>query len=240
LSITRSRLERLKMVKKFKAAAEKATSNAAADSQLASAIKDSAQQIWLAGLGAFAKAQEEGTKVFEVLVKEGTGIQKRTKKMAEARVDEVTSKVTKVTGEISKQANEGWDKLEQVFEDRVARALKSLGVPSSKELQALVDRVEALSQSAVAAPAKAARKARAPKSVVAKAEKAVAKAKTRAVRAVKATEKAVVKAARKATKAAPKAANKAVASASKEVKAMAKVGKRRAAKVVEAVQATIQ
>ena len=36
--------------------------------QLSSTVKDSAQQIWLAGLGAFAKAQEEGNKVFEALV----------------------------------------------------------------------------------------------------------------------------------------------------------------------------
>ncbi len=132
------------MVKKFKAMPDKAASTAGFDGQLASAIKDSAQQIWLAGLGAFAKAQGEGSKMFEGLVKEGGGIQKMTRKLAEEKVGDVTGKVTKVAGEISKQATEGWDKLEQVFEDRVARAQKRMGVPTAKEIQALTDRIAAL------------------------------------------------------------------------------------------------
>jgi poly(hydroxyalkanoate) granule-associated protein len=120
------------------------------DSNLAAAVKDSAQQIWLAGLGAFAKAQEEGTKVFEALVKEGTGIHKRTRHATEEKFGEVTGKVTKVAGEITKQANESWDKLEQVFEDRVARALNRLGVPTNKDVQALIARVEELNTHVVA------------------------------------------------------------------------------------------
>ncbi len=135
------------MVKKFKAMPDKAATNTAGfDGQLASAIKDSAQQIWLAGLGAFAKAQGEGTKMFEGLVKEGNGIQKMTRKLAEDKVGDVTGKVTKVAGEITKQATEGWDKLEQVFEDRVARAQKRMGVPTANDIQTLTDRIAMLEQ----------------------------------------------------------------------------------------------
>ena len=57
------------MVKKLKALSE---------NQLAQTVRESAQQIWLAGLGAYAKAQEEGNKVFDALVKEGETIQKKT------------------------------------------------------------------------------------------------------------------------------------------------------------------
>jgi poly(hydroxyalkanoate) granule-associated protein len=131
------------MVKKMKSTAEVKADN----SQLAAAVKESAQQIWLAGLGAFAKAQEEGTKVFETLVKEGGSIQMRTRAVAEEKIGEVTGKVTKVAGEVSKQATQSWDKLEQVFEQRVERALNRLGVPSSKEVQALTARVEELNAS---------------------------------------------------------------------------------------------
>ena len=46
-------------------------------------IKDSAQQIWLAGLGACAKMQEEGSKAFEALVKDGASVQKKTQHAAE-------------------------------------------------------------------------------------------------------------------------------------------------------------
>ena len=70
------------MVKKLKAMAEKRGERA---SQLRAAVKDSAQQIWLAGLGAFAKAQEEGQKVFEALVQRRHAAQKRTRKVTETR-----------------------------------------------------------------------------------------------------------------------------------------------------------
>jgi poly(hydroxyalkanoate) granule-associated protein len=128
------------MVKKLKAMAE----GAGKDSHLAAAVKESAQQIWLAGLGAFAKAQEEGGKVFEALVKEGGSIQKRTMKVTEDRVQEVTDRMQKFAGQFSKQAGGTWDKLEGVFEERVQRALGRLGVPNAKEVSDLTKRVEEL------------------------------------------------------------------------------------------------
>jgi len=128
------------MVKKLKAMAEGATK----DNQLAAAIKDSAQQIWLAGLGAFAKTQEEGQKVFQALVKEGSSIQKRTVRMTEDRMGEIGGRFAKVAGEFQKQANGTWDKLETVFEERVDRALTRLGVPTRKDIAGLSKRVEEL------------------------------------------------------------------------------------------------
>ncbi len=115
--------------------------------QLAAAVRESAQQIWLAGLGAFSKAQAEGGKVFDALVREGMGIQRRTRAMTEERIGEVTGKMSKAAGEITKQATQSWDKLEQVFEDRVSRALTRLGVPTSKDIQSLMKRVESLNES---------------------------------------------------------------------------------------------
>ncbi|MCM8614010.1 phasin family protein [Accumulibacter sp.] len=125
------------------------------ENQLASTVKESAQQIWLAGLGAFAKAQEEGGKVFEALVKEGESIQSRTRKMTDERIAQVAGKAAGT-----------WDRLEQVFEDRVARALGSLGVPSKQDIERLSRRVVELSAAVQAltegkaAPKAAARAAR--------------------------------------------------------------------------------
>lgn len=113
------------MGKKLKALAGGLTEN-----QLALTVKDSAQQIWLAGLGAFAKAQEEGGKVFDALVKEGETIQARTRKLTDEKIAVVAGKAAGT-----------WDRLEQVFEDRVARALGSLGVPSKKDIDKLSKRV---------------------------------------------------------------------------------------------------
>ncbi len=116
------------MVKKTKTLAEGISEN-----QLAMTIKESAQQIWLAGLGAYSKAQEEGGKMFDSLVKEGEAIQARTCKAAQVKV-----------GELAAKASGNWDKLEQVFEDRVAQALHGLGVPTKKDIDTLSKRVAEL------------------------------------------------------------------------------------------------
>ena len=116
------------MAKKLKALAEDSS-----DSELAAQIRDSANNIWLAGLGAFVKAQEEGGKVFNALVKEGETVQKRAKDAASSKISE-----------INVRAGTTWDKLEQVFEDRVGRALHGLNVPTKKDVDKLSKRVAAL------------------------------------------------------------------------------------------------
>lgn len=126
------------------------------DSQLAATVRDSAQQIWLAGLGAFAKAQDEGTKVFETLVKEGVSLQKKTRGAAEDKIGEVTGKMSAMASDVTSKAGQQWDKLESIFEDRTAKAMGKLGVPMKKEMEALVKRVEALNE-AVAKLSKAPR-----------------------------------------------------------------------------------
>lgn len=161
------------MVKKLqKLSADKKKSNA----QLSSTVKDSAQQIWLAGLGAFSKAQEEGGKVFEALVKEGLTIQRKTQAVAEEKITEATSRVTTMASDIGSKAQGQWDKLENIFEDRVAKALSKLGVPSARDLEALSARVDALTKGSKAA-AKPAAKAPAKKAATKKAAPAKAAAK---------------------------------------------------------------
>lgn len=116
------------------------------DTLLVNAVRTSAHQIWQAGLGAFAKAQEEGGRVFSKLVQEGTELQKRSRMMAEGKIAEAGDTVSSVADSVGKQASGSWDKLEQVFEDRVARALATIGVPTQKDIQALTLRVEQLSE----------------------------------------------------------------------------------------------
>ena len=142
------------MVKKMKSTAEqmgeqvkdKASKAAASllDSQLATSVKESAHQIWLAGMGAFSKAQEEGSKVFEALVKEGTSLQKKTQGLAEDKISEVTGKMSAMAGTVTAKAGQNWDKLESIFEQRTAKAMNKLGVPTAKDVDALVKRVDEL------------------------------------------------------------------------------------------------
>jgi poly(hydroxyalkanoate) granule-associated protein len=106
-------------------------------------MKDSAQQIWLAGLGAFAKAQEEGTKVFENLVKEGSHLQQTTQQ-AQAKMTEAAEKMGHMAAQMGQTASGQMDKLESIFEERVAKALKSMGLPSAQDLADLQARVDQL------------------------------------------------------------------------------------------------
>jgi poly(hydroxyalkanoate) granule-associated protein len=167
------------MVKKMKSAA--APEAAAKHNPLAASVKESAQQIWLAGMGAFSKAQEEGTKVFEALVKEGMSLQKKTQGMAEEKISEVTGKMSAMADTVTAKAGQNWDKLESIFEARTAKALNKLGVPTAKDVDALVQRVDELA-AAVARLSKG----------------SAAKAPAKAVKAMKAAVKAPLKRARRA------------------------------------------
>ena len=148
------------MVKKLKQMADKkaASPTRLLDSVLAGQVKDSAQHIWLAGMGAFARAQAEGTKVFEALVKEGASLQKKTQTAAEDKLSEVTTKMNSMAGDVQAKAGQHWDKLETIFEERTAKAMHKLGVPSAKDVDALMARIDELSAKVAkltqAAPAK--------------------------------------------------------------------------------------
>lgn len=128
----------------------------------ADSVRDSAHQIWLAGLGAFTKAQQEGGKVFDALVQEGLTMQRKAQTTAEARLSEASQKMSSMAREIGSRATGQWDKLEGLFEERVARALERLGMPTAQQVQALQARVAALEaqlKARAAKPATAAKKA---------------------------------------------------------------------------------
>src|SRR5574341_1952950 len=125
----------------------KKTVEVLAENRLVKQIKNSGHEIWLAGLGAFAKAQEEGGKVYNALVKEGKQLEVKTREVAGGRVEELASRAS---GTI--------DRLETVFEDRVARALKRLGVPTAREVEHLTKRIAELTRQVEALTGKPARK----------------------------------------------------------------------------------
>ena len=134
---------------KLKKTARKTTAGATKDSKaqaerLGKSITESAQQIWLAGMGAFNRAQAEGGKLFESLVRDGLSLEQTARKFAGNRADVVRDVVEGSVGQAKERAADTWDKLEKVFEDRVQRAQVKLGVPSREDLNALTERVERL------------------------------------------------------------------------------------------------
>jgi poly(hydroxyalkanoate) granule-associated protein len=150
------------MVKKLQKMAQKKASNPAGllDNPIAAAVKEQAEHIWLAGMGAFSKAQAGGSKAFEQLMKQGTTLQQKTQGLAEERISAVTSKMTAVAGGVGEKAGASWDKLESIFEARVEKALNKMGVPSRKDINALIKRIDELSSKvSVKTPAKTVRTA---------------------------------------------------------------------------------
>ena len=196
-----------KMADKKKAAAATGFPAGLLDGEMAQHIKDSAQQIWAAGLASFAKAQGEGSKVFEALVSEGLKLQKKTQSAAEEKLSAVASKVTGVAGDVGAKAGQHWDKLEAIFEQRVAKALKRLNVPSASDVDSLIQRIDALAAAAGLKKAepvkKAVRKTPAKKAAVAKKAAAPAKKAAAAKPAAKVAAKAPAKAPAKKAAATP-------------------------------------
>lgn len=106
------------------------------ENQSAKIVKESADKIWLAGLGVFEKARREGSDIFESFVAEGKKVESYTKRIAEEKVEEVKHR-----------SSDTWSKLEHIFEDRVSRALGRLGVPTNEDIQQLSKQIETLNAS---------------------------------------------------------------------------------------------
>ena len=157
-----------KKVAKKKVAKKTATRKTSARKTASSQAQDYAHEIWLAGLGAFALAQDESgkilkqgqktidetsrkvfgesTKLFDRLVKEGSKLENKGRKSVTETVSGVRGDVESRVGKVRESAQTNWDKLEKVFEQRVARALSRLGVPTSDEISKLSDRVAELNK----------------------------------------------------------------------------------------------
>ena len=110
--------------------------------QLAERIKGSARQIWLAGLGAYTKAEEDTGRFFERLVREGEDLENKTRGAVGRQVKAVEDRVD----EVRERATGTWDRLESVFDERVSRALDRLGIPAPGRVRELEKKVSQLEE----------------------------------------------------------------------------------------------
>ncbi len=166
------------MLKKAKAEAQGGRTQGAAEKGISKAVLESSHQIWLAGLGAFSKAQQGGKQVFDMLVKQGEILDSKTRNAASQTADAAREAAKAKAKEMQTMAGGTWDKLEQVFEDRVSRALARLGVYTSSDVEKLSERVNELSEAV-----NALLKAQGGRGNAAASPKRVAKAAARSVKA---------------------------------------------------------
>jgi poly(hydroxyalkanoate) granule-associated protein len=128
-----------------------------AKAKASESVTPPAQHVWLAGLGALAKAQQDGSKAIEALVNDGLAFQRKSQSEAQQRLQEATERLSHLASDLGQQATVRVDKLEHLFEDRVAKALHRLGMPSLLDVQMLNERVAQLeSQLAALQPARTA------------------------------------------------------------------------------------
>lgn len=175
----------------------KPASGATPDTQFAQLVKASAQQIWSAGLAAFAKAQDQGRNVFDNLAAEGAKLQDKARD-AEVKIDVAAHRMSDMAGEVGGRAGQHWDKLESIFEDRVARALARLGMPTAKDVAQLTARIDALTATVAALQAAA---GTAPAGSVKPAARTASAKATKPEKAPKATKASPITPATKTTKA---------------------------------------
>ena len=131
----------------------------------AEVVRETAQNIWFAGLGALTLAEDQGGKVFKALVKRGATVDAKNKKAlsaivkdVEARVEVVKESVVGATSGTVEKLQSGVEKVGAGVETGVATVMHTLGVPTRSEIQTLTKKVDALTKS-VETKAKAARKA---------------------------------------------------------------------------------
>lgn len=108
--------------------------------QMAEKVKDSANQIWLAGLGAYSKAEHEGSKLFEALVQDGEKLEAKTR----ALVDKPLNAAKETVENVRARATGSWEKVEKAFDLRVSRALHRLNIPTRSDVDDLHTRVAEL------------------------------------------------------------------------------------------------
>ncbi|TBU76877.1 poly(3-hydroxyalkanoate) granule-associated protein PhaI [Pseudomonas daroniae] len=107
-----------------------------------------ARKVWLAGLGVYAKAGQEGLDYLRELIRLGAEAEQRGKKQvneqveaANGQIDGVKSRVSVVKNKVAARI----EKIEQAFDSRVAGALNRLGVPARQDIEALSAKLDELS-----------------------------------------------------------------------------------------------
>lgn len=117
-------------------------------------LVEAVNQIWLAGMGALARAQKEGPRAFETMIVEGASLIDKSREQAEDKLREAIATVQSTVEDrmqgTKEQAAETWDNLEKMFQGRVTKVLQQVGVPTAKEINALTRRVDELNANVLA------------------------------------------------------------------------------------------
>lgn len=103
-------------------------------------FKKYTKQIWLAGLGAFSRAEEEGNRLFDSLVKVGEELETKTTDIADSTVEAVGEVKERMTERVSDTK----ERVERALDERVNLTLSRIGLASHREVSQMMELIERL------------------------------------------------------------------------------------------------
>jgi poly(hydroxyalkanoate) granule-associated protein len=112
----------------------------------AKAISDSAQKIWLAGLGAFSKAQAEGSRLFDELMRDGEALEQQTRKYTKERVGQLRDRMEETADRLRKTGQSSMERIQTLVDERVAKAVERLAMPTREDINELATRMTQLNR----------------------------------------------------------------------------------------------
>ncbi len=107
----------------------------------APALRESVEQVWLAGLGALAVAEQDGSRMFRNLAKKGEGLERASR----TRLRRMTARAEGVRSSTMDRVTTGID-------DAMTTVLHRIGVPTAREINNLTRRIESLTSTMAATP----------------------------------------------------------------------------------------
>jgi poly(hydroxyalkanoate) granule-associated protein len=128
--------------KKNTSTREAAKRKASKPESLQDELTERGRDVWLAGLGALATVEEEGTKLFNRLVDRGQEFEEERRH----ELEEATETVREQSDEALSQLEEAGEETQSMLTETVNSALERFGVPTRKEVDDLADKVDHLSQ----------------------------------------------------------------------------------------------
>ncbi len=110
------------------------------EKSIVESLSGRAREVWLAGLGALASVEQEGTKVFKSLVDKGEDFEKRGKDQIDEIYSDVSEKYKEIEGKVKSKFNKAEDELDENLQELIHK----MGVPTQDEIKELTTQVEKL------------------------------------------------------------------------------------------------
>lgn len=112
-------------------------------------LSERGREVWLAGLGALARVEEEGEKLFKDLVKRGEQFEARGREQIEASMHTLTEQQKRATESMSaatKAFTDTAQSVERAVSNTLTDTLGRVGMPTRNEVEELSTKVSTLSE----------------------------------------------------------------------------------------------